>query len=87
MYRCNQISTKNRILLRLTGRPDFVATSYGSWVPIDAPNFSKFLRFSGYVIATHAFGHDVIGQSDMKNGSSRLEQSRTEVRLELACPG
>ena len=45
------------------------------------------MRFLGYVIATHAIGHDVIRQSDMKNESSRLEQPGTEVCLELAYPG
>ena len=54
---------------------------------IASTSFSIFLRFLGYVIATHAIGHDVIGQSDMKNESSRFEQPGTEVRLELACLG
>ena len=45
------------------------------------------MRFLGYVIATHAIGHDVIGQSDMIDESFRIENPGTEVLLELACPG
>jgi hypothetical protein len=49
-----------------------------------APPISSFISiFDDYVITAHTVGHDVMGNPDITNGSSRFGDSGTEDHLSL----